>query len=150
DNTPISLLIGGDDFIHVQSYELRLQNHYPIKETYETDRGTVTKNYSYKYGRLIDVVYQCADKTCQTASLKKRFEYHHAYPSNKPFTPASINAPLTLYTGRVEFKEYGLAVTVPSGGVGFGNLQGGPEDGMVFRLDLQGNEDVRLWSGFAD
>lgn len=75
-NSPIALLIGNGDFINIKDYELTLENRFPLKEIYRTHDGDLTKTYSYKDEKLIDVVYQFTDSRNQTSSLSKRFEYH--------------------------------------------------------------------------
>ena len=53
----------------------KLENGFPLKEIYRTPDGDLTKTYSYKNGKVTDVVYLFTDLQNQTNSLKKRFEY---------------------------------------------------------------------------
>lgn len=69
-------LIGNGDFIKIQDYELTLENGFPTKESLKTDDGELTREYSYKDGKLIGVVYKFTDLENRTTSLTKRFEYH--------------------------------------------------------------------------
>ena len=64
--------------ILIKDYELTLENSYPLKEQYKTDEGELTKEYSYKDGKLIGVVYKFTDLNNRTNSLEKRFEYHQS------------------------------------------------------------------------
>lgn len=74
-NSPMALVIRNNSML-VKDYELTLENGYPTKESLETDDGELTKTYSYKDGKLVDVVYQFTDLENRTNSLEKRFEYH--------------------------------------------------------------------------
>lgn len=67
--------IVGNNPILIKDYELILENNFPIKETYKTDNGELTKTYSYKDGKLTAIVYQFAYLENQINSLTKRFEY---------------------------------------------------------------------------
>lgn len=62
--------------ILIKDYELTLENGYPLKELYKTNDGELTREYSYKDGKLIGVVYKFTDLENRTNSLEKRFEYH--------------------------------------------------------------------------
>jgi hypothetical protein len=76
NNSPISLLTGDGDFIHIQNYALTLERSFPVKEIYDTNKGEFTKTYSYKDGKLTRVAYRFTNLENKTNTLTKRFQYH--------------------------------------------------------------------------
>lgn len=68
--------VTGNSLILIKDYELKLENNFPSKEIYKTDNGELTKTYSYKDGKLTNVIYQFTNSENQINTLTKRFEYH--------------------------------------------------------------------------
>ncbi len=75
----ITMLIhmyGTKIYFMTKDYELTLEDNYPSKEIFNTNDGEVIREFFYKDGRVIKIVYRYTNLENQTNSLEKRFDYH--------------------------------------------------------------------------